>query len=105
MLEDINTDYQDGMPEIHIVPDRDMAAQLGTTVNSMGTEVSQLVGGQLFTADTQYPKDGHRYNIRIRSEEDQHQNPEDVDKVLLSEIQSHCRGLSLKISDHGWDDI
>ncbi len=83
LLEDLNTDYQDGMPEIHVVPDRDIAAELGATVNSMGLEVSQLVGGTLFTADTQYPKGGHRYYIRMRSEDDQHQQPSDIDRILL----------------------
>jgi HAE1 family hydrophobic/amphiphilic exporter-1 len=82
-LSDINTDYQDGMPEIHVVPDRDEAAKRGVSVSEMGTEVSTLIGGQIFSADTQYPKDGHRYDIRVRSEGDRHALPEDVARVLL----------------------
>ena len=66
LVEDINTDYQDGMPEIQVRPDRDQAASRGVSVNAMGAEVSNLIGGYLFTADTQYPKDGHRYYIRVR---------------------------------------
>lgn len=83
MVEDLNTDFQDGMPEIHIVPDRDRAAARGVGVSSMGSEVGTLIGGQLFGADTQYPKDGHRYYIRVRSEQDQHNEPEDLNNVLL----------------------
>lgn len=83
MVEDVNTDYQDGMPEIHINPDRDEAAKRGVAVNSIGTEVSTMIGGQIFTADTQYPKQGHRYYIRVRSEEGDHDEPADIGRVLL----------------------
>jgi hydrophobe/amphiphile efflux-1 (HAE1) family protein len=83
LLKDINTDYQDGMPEIHVIPDRDKAANRGVSVNTMGTEVVTLIGGQIFTANTEYPKDGHRYYIRVRSEPDQHKEPEDLDRIML----------------------
>ncbi len=82
-VEDVNTDYQAGMPEIQVVPDRDKAAHRGVSVTTMGQEVEYLVGGQIFTAATQYPKDGHRYYIRVRSENDEHATPEDLDRVLL----------------------
>ncbi|MDB5038749.1 MAG: acriflavine resistance protein, partial [Bacteriovoracaceae bacterium] len=83
MVQDVNTDFQDGMPEIHVVPDRDRAANHGISINSMGSEVSTLIGGQMFTADTQYPKDGHRYDIRVRSEDDGHNDPKQIDEILL----------------------
>src|SRR5205085_7071657 len=62
---------------------RDQAALHGVSVNSMGTEVAALIGGQIFGADTQYPKQGHRYYIRVRSEPDQHSKPNDLGHVLL----------------------
>jgi HAE1 family hydrophobic/amphiphilic exporter-1 len=83
MIEDINTDFQEGMPEIHVKPNRDQAAQMGVSVSSMGSEVSNLVGGQILNADTQYPKDAHRYYIRMRSEPHQHDSPKSLDEVLL----------------------
>jgi HAE1 family hydrophobic/amphiphilic exporter-1 len=83
MLSDIHTDFQDGMPEIDIVPDRIRASSRGVSINSMGQEVSILMGGQVFTANTQYPSEGHRYDIRVRSEADQHSDPKDLDKILL----------------------
>jgi HAE1 family hydrophobic/amphiphilic exporter-1 len=83
MLQDIYTDFQDGMPEIDVIPDRTRASSRGLSVNSMGQEVSVLMGGQVFTANTQYPSGGHRYDIRVRSEESQHSDPRDLDKILL----------------------
>ncbi len=83
LITDINTDYQDGMPEIQVIPNRDEAAARGVAVSSIGQEVSILIGGQKFTANTQYPKDGHRYDIRVRSIESQHNDPNDIKKLLL----------------------
>ena len=82
-IEDINTDYQDGMPEIQVKSDRDQAALRGVSVNAMGAEISNLIGGYLFTADTQYPKDGHRYYIRVRSEDENHRSVDDIKNVKL----------------------
>ena len=83
LFTDINTDYQDGMPEIQVIPDRDRAAAHGLTVSAIGNEVSTLIGGMKFSANTQFPAQGHRYDIRVRSEADQHDSPEDLDKIML----------------------
>jgi len=83
MYEDIHTDFEDGMPEIDVIPDRIKASSRGLSINSMGQEVSVLMGGQVFSANTQYPSGGHRYDIRVRSEQDQHSDPKDLDKILL----------------------
>jgi len=83
LIVDINTDYQDGMPEVQIIPDRDKAADHGVTVSSIGSEVSTLIGGVKFSANTQFPVLGHRYDIRVRSEPDEHASPQDVSKIML----------------------
>ena len=83
LVADMNTDYQTGMPEVLVVPNRIKSAEFGVSVSSIGQEVAALIGGQIFNANTQYPKDDHRYYIRIRSNNDQHTTPEDLDKILL----------------------
>lgn len=83
LVEDVNSDYQDGMPEVLITPDRDKASQLGVSLTTIGQEVGYLIGGQIFNSNTQYPKDGHRYYIRLRSEPDEHSSPSDLNKILL----------------------
>jgi HAE1 family hydrophobic/amphiphilic exporter-1 len=84
LLEDINSDYQVGMPEIDVVPERQNAALRGVSVTTINQEISNLVGGQIFNANTQYPKDSHRYSIRIRSQEGQFSSPKDLDNILLA---------------------
>jgi hydrophobe/amphiphile efflux-1 (HAE1) family protein len=83
LMEDINTDYQDGMPQLQVIPDRIKSANRGVSVTTMGQEIEYLIGGQIFNANTQYPKDGHRYYIRVRSEPDQHSKPSDLSSVRL----------------------
>ncbi len=82
-VEDLNTDYQDGMPEILVKPDRIRSADRGVSVSSIGQEVGNLIGGDLFNANTEYPKQGHRYYIRLRANPEDTSTPQDIDKVRL----------------------
>lgn len=83
LLEDINVDYQDGMPLVQVIPDRERAAARGVSLTNVGQEMNYLIGGQIFNANTQYPKEGHRYYIRMRSEPSEHQDPEDLNNIFL----------------------
>ena len=76
-------DYQDGMPEVQIIPNRDKSADTGVSVTTIGQEVQNLIGGVIFNANTQYPLGGHRYYIRVRSDPDEHSKPEDIDQLYL----------------------
>ena len=84
LLEDIHTDFQEGMPEIRVIPKRRSASERGVSITTMGQEVSYLIGGQIFGSNTQYPKEGHRYYIRMRSQPDQHATLNDILKIQLS---------------------
>jgi HAE1 family hydrophobic/amphiphilic exporter-1 len=54
------------MPEVEIVPDREKAAARGVALSSIAQNVNALIGGAVMTSNTQYPKERHRYDIRIR---------------------------------------
>ncbi len=95
LVEDINMDYQSGMPEVDVTPNRVAAATRGVSVTSMEQEVQALVGGEIFNANTEYPKDDHRYYIRVRSEPEQHQSMQDLSVVKLR----NNRGEMNKLSD------
>jgi len=68
ILEDMNSDFQPGMPEIQVIPDREKASLYGVSIAGLSQEVQALIGGQVFNANTQYTEDAHRYYIRMRSE-------------------------------------
>jgi hydrophobe/amphiphile efflux-1 (HAE1) family protein len=95
LVEDVNMDFQMGMPEIVVVPDRLRASEKGVTISSMETEVNALIGGQIFNANTQYPHEDHRYYIRVRSERDQHATAEDINRIRIR----NNRGEMVQLSD------
>jgi len=71
------------MPEVLVTPDRIKAADRGVTINSISQEVEYMIGGQIFNANTEYPKEDHRYYIRIRSDGNQHKTPEDIGNLKV----------------------
>lgn len=65
LMTDVDSNYLLGMPEVQIIPDRKEAALYGVSVASIGRTVNALIGG---IRVGQYPKDGKRYDIRLRLE-------------------------------------
>ncbi len=93
-VKDVNSDYQDGMTELQIIPNRVKTAEHGISISSIGQEVETLIGGQIYNANTEYPKDGHRYSIRLRSEPDQHASPDDLKKVMVRNNRGEMSPIS-----------
>jgi HAE1 family hydrophobic/amphiphilic exporter-1 len=83
LVTDLNSDYQGEIPEIDVIPKRFEAAQRGVSIQSMSSSVGTLIGGAIFDSGTQYPKDNHRYDIRVRSEKGFYSNEKNIQKVLL----------------------
>ncbi len=67
IMTDVNSDLLMGAPEVHIVPNRQKAAVRGVDVASIGSVVNIALGGSVVGG---YEKDGHRYDIRVKMEED-----------------------------------
>ncbi|HEU4339270.1 MAG TPA: efflux RND transporter permease subunit, partial [Planctomycetota bacterium] len=87
LLKDVNTNYQVGMPEIHIVPDRKKAAEAGVSMDAIGTTVGALIGG---TRVGKYKDQGRRYDVRVRVLRDQRLRTEDVRTIR---VRSSAGGL------------
>ena len=79
-FKDVNTNYQVGMPEIHIVPDRKKAAEAGVSMSAIGTTVGALIGG---TRVGKYKDQGRRYDVRVRVLRDQRLRMEDVRSIKV----------------------
>lgn len=67
IMTDVNSDLLTGAPEVHIVPNRHQASIRGVDVASIGSVVNIALGGSVVGG---YEKDGHRYDIRVKMEED-----------------------------------
>jgi HAE1 family hydrophobic/amphiphilic exporter-1 len=90
VLEDVNSDFQPGMPEIQVIPDRAQASRYGVSLAGLSQEVQAFIGGQVFPASTQYAEDAHRYYIRMRSELQQVASLRDMKSLQLP----NNRGIS-----------
>jgi hydrophobe/amphiphile efflux-1 (HAE1) family protein len=74
-IVDANTDYQEGVMEVRVIPDRVKAAERGVSVQAIGQSINAAIGGARVG---KYTKDGHRYDIRVRLKAEQRLKPEDI---------------------------
>ncbi|MDL1949231.1 efflux RND transporter permease subunit, partial [Acidobacteria bacterium ACD] len=80
LVTDVDTDYQVGMPEIQVVPDRDRAADLGVSMAAIGETVNAAIGGARIG---KFKDKGRRFDIRGRLLAPQRERPEDISRLLL----------------------
>jgi HAE1 family hydrophobic/amphiphilic exporter-1 len=79
-VTDVDSDYQVGMPEVQVVPDRNKAADLGISMASIGETVNSAIGGQRVG---KFKDKGRRFDIRVRLLAPQRQRPEDIQRLLV----------------------
>jgi hydrophobe/amphiphile efflux-1 (HAE1) family protein len=77
---DLDSDYQLGMPELSITPDRARAADLGISVEEIATTLNALVGG---VRVGKYSAGGRRIDVRMRLLASQRTRPEDLSKLQV----------------------
>ncbi len=77
---DVDTDYEVGMPEVRVVPDRARAARTGVSMQAIAETVNALVGG--VRAGT-YESNGRRYDIRVRLFSKQRDREADIGRLRV----------------------
>ncbi|MFQ5698799.1 MAG: efflux RND transporter permease subunit [Myxococcota bacterium] len=77
---DLSKDLRIGLPEIRVIPDREKAAALGVDARAIATVIRATIGG--LDVGT-YKEGGHRYQIRMRLEEDQRSSPESIRELYV----------------------
>jgi HAE1 family hydrophobic/amphiphilic exporter-1 len=77
---DVRSSYEAGKPEVQIHVDRGRAADLGVAIRPLATTVRALVGG--VDAGT-YEELGNRYDVRVRLEEAQRNDPTKLDQIQV----------------------
>jgi HAE1 family hydrophobic/amphiphilic exporter-1 len=80
LVTDVDSDYQVGMPEVRVVPDRNKAADLGISMADIGQTVNAAIGGARVG---KFKEGGRRYDIRVRLLAPQRERPEDINRLLL----------------------
>jgi hydrophobe/amphiphile efflux-1 (HAE1) family protein len=80
MVADVDSDYQVGMPEVKVIPDRSKAADLGVSMETIGNTVNTLIGGARVA---RFKDAGRRYDIRVRLLAEDRASPEDIGRLLV----------------------
>jgi HAE1 family hydrophobic/amphiphilic exporter-1 len=80
LMTDIDTDFRDGLTEVHVVPDRDKAAASGVSVQDIADTINTAIGG---VRQGYFTNGIRRYDVRIRLQPDQWQTTADIDKLLI----------------------
>jgi HAE1 family hydrophobic/amphiphilic exporter-1 len=79
-MTDVDTDYQLGMPELQIRPDREKAASHGVSILSIANTINAMIGG---VRQGKFTSHGKRYDVRVRLLESDRSNPTDINKMWV----------------------
>ncbi len=80
LVVDLDTDYQLGMPELRITPDRAAAADVGVSIDEVATSLNALVGG---IRVGKYSTGGRRIDVRVKLLASQRSRPEDIARLRV----------------------
>src|SRR5262249_47447323 len=72
-LTDVNSDYRPGMPEVHLIPDREKAAKVGVSMQRLAWTLNVAFGG---VRSGRFTDGDKRYDVRVRSFEQQRASPD-----------------------------
>ncbi len=80
LMTDIDTDFRDGVTEVHVVPDREKAAASGVSVQDIADTINTAIGG----GRQGYFTNGiRRYDVRVRLLPEQWRTTADINKLLI----------------------
>jgi len=88
---DVDTDYLVGVPEVRVVPDRDKAAAMGVTIQSVARAINASVGG---VRVGKYSKGGRRYDIRLSLRDRDRASLQDISNIWVRNIRGELVSLS-----------
>lgn len=80
LVVDLDRNYELGMPELRIRPDRARAADLGVSIEEVANTISALVGG---VRVGKYSSGGRRVDVRLKLLADQRSRPDDVGRLRV----------------------
>ena len=80
LVVDLDSDYEVGMPELRITPDRARAADVGVSIDKLATTLNSLLGG---VRVGKYSTGGRRVDVRLRLLAAQRSRPEDLGRLRV----------------------
>jgi hydrophobe/amphiphile efflux-1 (HAE1) family protein len=80
LMTDIDTDFRDGVTEVHVEPDREKAAASGVSVRDIADTINTAIGG---VRDGYFTNGIRRYDVRLRLLPEQWRTTSDINKLLI----------------------
>ena len=80
IVQDLDSDYRIGQPELHILPDRALAADIGVSIDDVATTLNALIGG---VRVGKYSSGGRRVDVRLKLLAAQRTRPEDISRLKV----------------------
>jgi HAE1 family hydrophobic/amphiphilic exporter-1 len=80
LMVDVDTDYNPGMPELQIRPDRTAASRYGITARAIGDTINATIGGIKYG---KFTGRGKRYDVRVRLVDKDRSSPTDLSKIWV----------------------
>jgi HAE1 family hydrophobic/amphiphilic exporter-1 len=94
-MNDVDTDYQEGMPEVRVLPDREKAAARGVSVASIGDAVNAMIGG---VRSGKFTRGGRRYDVRVQLLDKDRRDARDIKKIWVRNNRGEVIRLSEVVS-------
>ncbi|OGQ08639.1 MAG: acriflavin resistance protein [Deltaproteobacteria bacterium RIFCSPLOWO2_12_FULL_40_28] len=91
LMEDIDSDYDLGMPELRITPDRAQAAKRGVSITSIAETINATIGGERVG---KFTKNGKRYDIRVRLQGENRKTAEDISAIWVRNMHGELVSLA-----------
>ncbi len=96
LVTDLDTDYQPGMPEVKVIPDRAKAAVQGVTISSIANTISAAVGSLRVGRYTD--ESGRRDDIRVKLLDQYNRVPSDITRLGVRNIHGEIVSMGSVVS-------
>ncbi len=81
----VDTDYRERKPQIRVSVDRDRAAELGVSLQSVGRTLETVLGSRIVTT---YVDRGREYNVILQGEAQDRATPTDLENLYIRSDRS-----------------
>lgn len=90
LMTDVDTNYENGMPEIQVLPDRVKARQHGVDVSNISQTVNVAMAGAIAG---KYSQGGRRYDVRVGLPADARSSEETIKRLNVRNSQGELISL------------
>jgi multidrug efflux pump len=84
-LTSVNADYEETTPQYRVAIDRDRAAELGVSSESIGRTLQTMLGSRVVTT---FVDQGQEYNVILQGAENERQTPSDLENIYVRSQRS-----------------